>query len=131
MKTIIAGSRSITSQMLVDEAVSESGFTITEVVSGGAKGVDRHGELWAIGEYVPFKVFKADWKKHRKAAGPIRNEQMAEYADALIAVWDGQSPGTKHMIETARKRGLKVFVKTVSLKPFCEHGTTSAGSIPT
>jgi hypothetical protein len=56
-------------------------------------------------------VFPADWKTHGKAAGPIRNRQMAKNAEALIALWDGNSRGTKNMIETATKLGLKVYVK--------------------
>jgi SLOG family YspA-like protein len=110
MKTIIAGSRTITDPMLVWRAIDHSGFEITEVVSGAAKGVDQIGEVWGLVHFVPVKYFEADWDRYGKSAGAIRNVQMAEYADALIAVWDGKSPGTKNMIETARKRGLKVFV---------------------
>lgn len=82
-----------------------------EVVSGGAKGADNLGEYWANRRHnTKATVFKADWDKHGKAAGPIRNAQMAEYADALIAFWDGKSKGTKNMIDTALKEGLEVHV---------------------
>lgn len=94
----------------IEAAVIASGFQITEVVSGRATGVDRLGEYWAAIAGKPVKHFPADWSLGR-AAGHIRNGQMASYADALIAVWDGQSPGTRNMIETARKRGLKVYVR--------------------
>lgn len=110
MKVIIAGGRDITDPALVFEAIRASGFEIGEVVSGGAKGVDSIGEDWAIANGRPIKWFHADWTKHGRAAGPIRNRQMAEYADALIAVWDGKSRGTKNMIEEATRRGLKVYV---------------------
>lgn len=108
MKTIIAGSRTINEMDALTAAIRCSGFEITEVVSGGAGGVDLMGERWAKAYGVPVVKFPADWNAHGKAAGPIRNKQMAEYAEALIAVWDGRSRGTKNMIDTARKLGLKV-----------------------
>lgn len=79
------------------------------MVSGGANGVDLLGEQWACSWGIPVKQFMADWSKHGRAAGPIRNRQMAEYADALIAIWDGQSRGTKSMIRESRKAGLDVY----------------------
>jgi hypothetical protein len=113
MKTIIAGSRSITDYWLVVDAVRVSDFNVTEVVCGEAAGVDKLGKEYANNHSIPCKSFPADWRKHGKAAGPIRNREMAEYADALIAVWDKQSKGTKNMIDTATELGLKVFVYEV------------------
>jgi len=110
MKVIIAGSRSITSFDAVLNAIQWAQMDITEVVSGGAKGVDALGERWAKLNEVPIKRFLPDWKQFGKSAGPRRNEQMAQYADGLIAVWDGKSRGTEHMIETARRVGLEVYV---------------------
>jgi hypothetical protein len=110
MKTIIAGGRTITDYDLVCRAVQDSGFTITEVVSGLAPGVDTLAIDWAEEHNIPRIGFPADWNTHGRAAGPIRNRQMAEYGDALIAIWDGESRGTKNMIEEATKRGLKVYV---------------------
>lgn len=98
-----------------------------EVVSGGAKGADSLGEDFAIEHKLGLKTFPAPWTdiegkpareigkradgtKYWKKAGPARNIQMADYADALIAFWDGKSTGTKHMIDTAKKKGLKVAV---------------------
>lgn len=110
MKVIIAGSRSIDDPGLVAAAVEASGFTITEVVSGAAKGVDTFGEEWAAVRGVPVKRFPADWKRYGRRAGPVRNREMAEYADALVALPKGESRGTRNMIDEARKRGLQVFV---------------------
>jgi len=111
MKTIIAGSRTINDLRLLEQVIEDSGFTITEVVCGGARGVDDLGRKWAgNGNRVPVKMFPADWDTHGKSAGYKRNVEMANYADALIAVWDGQSRGTKHMIDIARSKGLTVFV---------------------
>jgi hypothetical protein len=113
MKVVIAGSRDITDYDLVEQAIVESGFEITEVVSGTARGVDTLGEQWAMNHATPIKRFPALWDKYQKAAGFIRNRQMACYAEALVAITIG-SPGTKNMIEIARKMGLKVYVKEVT-----------------
>ena len=110
MKTIIAGGRNITDFAVVEQAAYESGFHITEVVSGTARGVDKLGEAWASMYDVPIKRFPADWAQYGSWAGIKRNTIMAEYADALIAIWDGNSRGTKHMINTAEGIGLRVYL---------------------
>ncbi len=102
MKVIIAGSRSITDYALVEQAILESPFYVEEVVSGCARGVDQFGEQWALKTGMPITRFPANWSLGRKA-GMIRNREMADYADALIAVWDGKSHGTRHMIAYIRK----------------------------
>ncbi len=110
MKTIIAGGRNVTDSLILESAIKELPWQISEVVSGGAKGVDVMGEEWAEKNGIPVKVFKADWKTYGRAAGPKRNEQMAEYAEALLAIWDGKSKGTANMIKNAEKNGLVVHV---------------------
>lgn len=110
MKVIIAGGRDITDYNLVRTAYAKSGFKATEIVSGGARGVDYLGECVAKNLNIPIKVFPADWNTHGRKAGPIRNSQMANYADALVAVWDGESKGTANMIIQAREKGLEVFI---------------------
>lgn len=111
MKVIIAGSRHLDSYEEVEQSIKRSGFTITEVCSGGARGVDRQGEIYATKHNISLRSFPAEWNKYRTAAGPIRNRQMAEYADALIALWDGESRGTKNMILEAYSRNLRIYVK--------------------
>lgn len=116
MKTIIAGSRTITDHLPVRKAIAQAqakGLVITEVVSGGARGTDTLGEQWAYYRGIPVKRFNADWDRYGRSAGYRRNEQMARYAEALVAVWDGTSPGTRHMIELARRLGLRVHVYIV------------------
>lgn len=113
MKTIIAGSRDFTTYAVVAEAMQFFAEDVTEVVSGGCRGVDQLGEEWASNRNIPVKTFDADWSAHGKAAGPIRNRQMAEYAEALVAIWDGKSVGTKNMIEEAKRRGLQVYVHRI------------------
>lgn len=116
MKVIIAGSRAGMTMPIVEAAMREAcgmDVAVTEVVSGCARGVDRYGEHWAAERGIPIKRFEADWKRYGRRAGPLRNRKMAEYADALVAVWNGHSPGTANMIETAKALGLKVHVHRV------------------
>jgi hypothetical protein len=110
MRTIIAGSRSITDYATVERAVRLSGIEITEVISGKARGPDLLGERWAKEHDVPVNSKPANWNKYGPSAGPIRNREMAEEADALVAVWDGVSKGTKDMIKVAKQKGLKVHI---------------------
>ena len=77
---------------------------------GEARGADTYGRKWAEGLGITVKSFVPDWGLHGKRAGHLRNVDMGDYADALIAVWDGESKGTKHMIDYATKKGLKVYV---------------------
>lgn len=115
MKVIIAGGRDIDDWGLVNQAILESGYgpTTSEVVSGGASGVDGLGEAIADKCGIAIKRFPADWKKHGKSAGPLRNREMAKYADRLIAIWDGQSRGTANMIKEMEKLGKPFFVFVV------------------
>lgn len=114
MRVIIAGSRGCTDMQFVELAIKESGFEITTVVSGGAKGPDRLGAQWAVEHDISVKMYYANWNVHQRAAGMIRNAIMAENADALIAIWDGKSKGTAHMIKCARLRYLPSFVLNLS-----------------
>jgi len=114
VRTIIAGSRALTNPLLVEAAVKASGFEVTLVLSGTARGVDRLGEAWANERSIPVELYPADWDAQGKAAGALRNRLMVSKAEALIAVWDGVSRGTDDCIREARARGLKVFVYRVS-----------------
>lgn len=113
MKTIIAGSRDVTDISIIEEACRKCGWEITEVVSGCARGVDLLGERWANQRRITIRRYPADWQQHGKRAGPLRNGVMARNADALVAVWDGESRGTKNMIDTARTEGLAVYVHII------------------
>jgi hypothetical protein len=108
MRVIIAGSRDIEDYNVVSSAFSSCPFDITEIVSGCAKGVDSLGEKLANIICVPVCKFPADWKTYGKAAGPIRNKQMAEYADAAIVIHNG-SRGSLNMIENMKQLGKPVY----------------------
>lgn len=83
-----------------------------EIVSGGAKGADSLAVGYARERNYPVTIMKADWDTHGKSAGYIRNSEMADYGTHLIAFHDGQSRGTKHMINIARDKGIPTFVAT-------------------
>ncbi|KKL53532.1 hypothetical protein LCGC14_2274470 [marine sediment metagenome] len=130
MKVIIAGSRTILDYQLVSAVISNTlskhNIQITEVVSGCAGGVDSLGEQWALANGIKVEPFPADWddltvpnalirtnkygKEYNARAGFQRNEAMAQYADVLIAIWDGESRGTKHMRDVAKDKNLAVYV---------------------
>ena len=114
MKVIIAGGRDIHDYELLLYAIVNAGFDITSVVSGGAAGADALGERFAQETNLPLFKFPADWEKYGRAAGPIRNRVMGDFADALIALWDGKSRGTKNMIDYAKQKGLKVHVEIIN-----------------
>lgn len=110
MKTIIAGSRDIHEYGILLRAIQCIHWKPTVIVSGHAKGVDTLGEQYAEENNIPLEIYPADWKTHGKSAGPIRNIEMAKNSEALLAIWNEKSRGTKHMINTAYKHNLIVYV---------------------
>jgi hypothetical protein len=120
MKVLIAGSRCVTAgdnltyppRKFTDEEIAwffecvkdyHKRYPITEIISGGAAGVDRMGELYGEFFKVPVKQFLPDWKKYGKSAGFKRNAEMVEYADRVIVFWDSHSKGTKHTIDLTER----------------------------
>lgn len=122
MKIIIAGSRTLTNINIID-IINNSLLNLTnseglsrkqiQIISGGATGVDTLAIHFALDNDIPYKKFPANWHEYGKKAGYLRNIEMANYADALIAIWDGKSKGTKHMIDIAEKKGLKIYIYKV------------------
>ena len=113
MRTIIAGGREFDNYLLLESEVDFVRMLISSeitVVSGGARGADTLGERYAAERGLEVRRFPANWDKHGRSAGYIRNAEMADYADCLVAFWDGKSRGTKHMIDLALARGLLVKV---------------------
>jgi hypothetical protein len=112
MKVIVAGGRDYADFEHVT-AVLKSHSEITEVVSGLARGADMMGWNYAFSNDIPIEEFPADWEHNGKAAGILRNKEMGDYAEALIAFWDGKSKGTKHMIDY-----MKSLNKPVTVYPY-------------
>jgi hypothetical protein len=111
MKVIIAGSRNFNDYNLLKSSCDNllTQFNNIEIVSGTARGADKLGEKYAREKGYGIKQFPANWNLG-KSAGYIRNDEMAQYSDMLIAFWDGTSKGTKHMIDLANKRSIKVEI---------------------
>lgn len=114
IKLIIAGGRDFTDVNRIIRALKKviikHGKNNIEVVSGGARGADKAGEVAARKLGLKVKQFPAKWEKYGKSAGYRRNEEMADYATHVVAFWDGKSRGTKHMIDIAKKRGMPLYV---------------------
>jgi hypothetical protein len=112
MKVIIAGGRDFNDYTFLKEKCNEVliNHTDVEIVSGGADGADKLGELYAKDFGYQLKRFPANWNKFGPSAGMIRNREMAEYADTLIAFWDEKSKGTGNMIKVAKELNLNVNV---------------------
>jgi len=112
MKVIIAGGRNFNDYNKLRESCDNIlvNQKDVEIVSGTAAEADTLGERYAQEKGYEVKKFPAQWDLYGKSAGYKRNQQMAEYADGLIAFWDGKSRGTKHMIDIATNKGLKVRV---------------------
>ena len=117
VRIIVAGGRRFNDydylRYMMDELI-DGIYDTVEIISGHAKGADSLGERYANERGLKLSVFKADWKQYGKAAGIIRNQQMLDYAKEefpiVAAFWDGESRGTKDMIERSRRAGANVMV---------------------
>ena len=127
-RVIIAGSRSFNDYELLREqclSILQEKMRTHRVVivSGHARGADSLGERFAKEFSLSFELHPAKWRLLGKAAGMVRNAEMAKCSDALIAFWDGESSGTRHMINFARKRGLEVSVINTTLKNWIDNNS--------
>jgi hypothetical protein len=120
--TIISGGRGHRNPDIVDEAVKASGFTVSKVIEGGQRtwerrrivgGVDYFAKCWGDARGIPVQTIEADWRKHGKAAGPIRNTKMLDGPEQLIAIPDAESRGTWDMVRKAEAKGLAVYVHPI------------------
>lgn len=105
VKLIIAGSRTTVPHNVEIDMAAAALYPlheIGEVLCGMAKGADLAGKRWAEQLGIRVTEYPAQWETLGKSAGVIRNKQMAGHADGLVAFWDGESHGTKHMIDTMR-----------------------------
>lgn len=112
MKVAVVGSRNIDSYSLVKEELDIifNNMNVGTIISGGAKGVDSLAERYARENKIPFIEILPDWRKHGIQAGVIRNTEIVDKCDVLVAFWDGSSKGTLDSINKATKKGKKVFI---------------------
>lgn len=105
MNLAIVGSRTFSNYELLENEVNkfivENKFVVDFIISGGAKGADHYGEIYAFRNNIPTKIFLPDWDKFGKSAGYRRNVEIIDNCNAVIAFWDGVSKGTKHSIDIA------------------------------
>lgn len=104
MRTIIAGSRDCLDFEILLETIGKVPWEITSVVCGMARGADLLGRNLALEAGLDMHEFPADWKGLGKSAGYRRNEQMAEFAEACIVLWDGESRGSKHCLNLCAEK---------------------------
>jgi len=119
MKLIVAGSRSIDDYDLITKRISSillkecPNNKVTHLISGRASGPDKIGEYWASLIGVPIIYMPADWDQYKKAAGSIRNAEMAKICDFAIIFWDGKSKGTQNMIFNMKKVNKPYIVEVI------------------
>ena len=111
---IIAGSRYFTDYALfkkkVDFYLQHYLAKDITIISGGARGPDNFAIRYAQERGIHCKVMKAEWHRFGRKAGYLRNVEMSKIANALIAFWDGETPGTSHMIDTMKKKGTPIRI---------------------
>jgi len=116
----IIGSRDFTDNKLFERSLKEflsnlnngnnGNKVIKEIISGGARGADTLAEKYAISNNIPIRIFYPDWDTYGKKAGLIRNRQIVESSDYILAFWDGQSSGTKSSIDIANELGKPIII---------------------
>jgi hypothetical protein len=117
MKIAVVGSRSFNDYEYMRARLDALYITVKdsrmlELVSGGARGADKFAEDYAVERKLLMRVYPADWDRYGKSAGYKRNQQIVDYADIVVAFWDGQSKGTKHSIDLAVKQNKQVLIYT-------------------
>lgn len=121
MKVIVAGSREIFDYNLVKQEIEKCPWEITEIVQGGARGVDSCAFSYAVMNGIKVIEFSALWNEFGKYAGIERNIRMSQYGDCLLAIWDGESYGTANMInlmlELEKPTKIVIVEKSGSKKP--------------
>ena len=106
MKLAIIGSRTLS----IEHLEQYLPLNVTEIVSGGAPGIDRVAANYAKSVGIAFTEFLPDYARYKRAAPLLRNKQIADYADEVLAFWDGTSKGTMHTVDLFRKQGKKVTI---------------------
>ena len=106
MKTAVIGSRGLTVTNLEKYLPEDT----KEIVSGGAKGIDTCAKEYALAHNIKLTEFLPNYKQFGRVAPLKRNLQIIEYADIVLAFWDGKSRGTKYVIDNCKTMGVEVKV---------------------
>jgi hypothetical protein len=113
MKLAIVGSRNFTDYKRLSRIVDKVKGQITLIVSGGARGADTLGERYAKERAIPYLIFPANWDKYGKKAGVLRNQDIVDNADVMIAFLVPESKGTRDSIKKARVKGIPTHIVNV------------------
>jgi predicted Rossmann fold nucleotide-binding protein DprA/Smf involved in DNA uptake len=108
MNTAVVGSRSFQDYAFLEEILD--GYTITKIVSGGARGADQLAERYAKEKEIPTQIFKPDYIRYGKGNPYAGNYAIIDNSDQVVAFWDNKSRGTSHSIKYAQKMGKKVYI---------------------
>ena len=114
MKVAVIGSRSFQDYEELKRVLSK--IDVTEIISGGAIGADKLAEQYAKENNIPTKIFLPDWEQHGKIAGFLRNTDIINESELVVAFWDGESKGTLDSIMKAQKQNKKVIITTFNNK---------------
>ena len=104
MKTAIIGSR----DLFVDDFDNYLPAGVTEIISGGARGIDGCARAYAVRKGIPLREFRPDYARYGRGATHVRNREIVDTADCVVAFWDGKSRGTEGTIRYAEKCGKPV-----------------------
>lgn len=112
LKLAVIGSREL--HIKVEDMSKYISPQVTELVSGGARGVDSCARMYAVLHNIPIKEFFPDYPRFGRAAPLKRNLQIVEYADEILAFWDGHSRGTAYTLQKSEKMGKKIKVVRIN-----------------
>jgi hypothetical protein len=112
MKLAVIGSRNFSDSHILTQTLNmlHEEYNVTTLVSGGAKGADIMGQRWAEIRSIETEIYIPDWNLHGKRAGLLRNQDIVNSADLIVAFWDGVSTGTRHAIDLAHSSKTPVIV---------------------
>lgn len=110
MKIAVIGSRTATAKHYEELTARLELLGATEIISGGAAGADTLAERYALETGTKLTTYLPDWNKYGKAAGPIRNQDIINAADMVLAIWDGQSTGTADSLKKAKAQRKKTAI---------------------
>jgi hypothetical protein len=107
---IVSGSRTITDYAAVKSVLDSHRHRIHTVFVGDARGVDALAVRWCKENGITYQIFRAEWNLYGRGAGPERNKDMIlAGGEALIAIYEGESKGTKNMMAQAERAGIPVY----------------------